>query len=150
MAINKSCKKQRDMNEEQLLELEAKALELTKANVQKGRSARTGSYLGRFVSILKGDEDNARTRIQIIAKMSVDICQEQFEADGGMDFENPEHLEAFADINKKCKAQVAAAISDSQNNTSLSFNPTTKDKYELNRGTSAEGETYWITEVEAE
>lgn len=129
--------------------LEAKALELTRANVQKGRSARTGSYLGKFVAILSElDEDDALTRIEIIAKMSVGICQDEFEADGGLDFENPEHVEHFAEVNKKVKAQVAAAISDSQNNTSLSYNPTTKDKYELKRGMGAQGETYWIIEKE--
>lgn len=127
--------------------LEAKALELTKANVLKGRSSRTGSYLAKFVDILNGlDEDDALTRIEIIAKMSVAICQEQFEAEGGMDFENPEHIEYFAVTNKKVKAQVAAAISNSQNNTSLSFNPTTKDKYELNNVETGEGRAYYITE----
>lgn len=135
------------MSKEQLMSLEEKALELTKANVQKGRSARTGSYLAKFVDILTGvDEESGLTRIEIIAKMSVGICEEDFAADGGLDFENPEHVEHFATINKKVKAQVAAAISDSQNNTALSFNPTTKDKYELQRGVSANGETYWITE----
>jgi len=129
-----------------LNDLEQKALELTRANVSKGRAARTGSYLTKFVDILDGrDEATALTRIQIIAKMSVGICSEDFAADGGLDFENPEHVEHFGEVNKKCKSQVAAAISDSQNNTSMSFNPNTKDKYQLNRAASNEGEVYWIT-----
>lgn len=128
-------------------DLEQRALELTKSNVQKGRSARTGSYLSRFVNMLNGvGEEGALTRIQIIAKMSVAICQEDFAADGGLDFENEEHVAHFEKVNKKVKSQVAAAISKSNNNTSLSFNPTTKDKYELQRGQGVEGETYWITE----
>lgn len=127
-------------------QLEAKALEMTKANVQKGRTARTGSYLAQFVDILSAcDEESALTRIEIIAKMSVARCQDAFEADGGLDFENPEHVEAFAEVNRKVKSQVAAAISDSQNNTSLSFNPTTKDKYELNKSETTP-QAYWITE----
>jgi hypothetical protein len=127
--------------------LEQRALELTKANVQRGRSSRAGSYLAKFVDILAGvDEETALTRVEIIAKISVGICSEAFEADGGLNFDNPEHLEEFAKVNKKVKAQVAAAISDSQNNTSLSFNPSTKDKYELNRASTGSGEVYWITE----
>ena len=128
-------------------DLEARALELTKSNVQKGRSARTGSYLTKFIDSINGvGEEGAKTRVEIISKISLDICAEQFEADGGFNFENPEHLEAFAVANKKVKPMVAAAISDSQNNTSLSFNPSTKDKYQLNRAASGRGEVYWITE----
>ena len=127
--------------------LEAKALELTRANVLKGRSSRTGSYLSKFVTILNGiDEDEALTRIEIIAKMSIMICQDQFEDEGGMDFENPEHIEFFAETNKKVKAQVAAAISNSNNNTSLSYNPTTKDKYELHTVEGDKGKAYYIEE----
>lgn len=119
----------------------------TKANVSKGRTARTGTYLGMFVTLLNGlDESEGITRVDIISDISFDICESQYEAEGGLDLDNPEHEEAFEAMNKKVKAQVAAAISDSQNNTSLSFNPTTKDKYELNRAPSAEGEIYWITE----
>ena len=128
-------------------QLEAQALELTKSNVQKGRKTRTGSYLQRFIAAINGrDESTALNRVEIIAKVSVAMCQEDFAADGGLDFSNPEHVEHFEKINKRVKSQVAAAISNSNNNTSLSFNPNTKDKYELHKADSEKGEVYWITE----
>ncbi len=129
--------------------LEAKALELTRANVVKGRTSKTGSYLHKFIDTLNGrDETNAKNRVEIIATISVGICQEQFAAEGGLDLENPEHVDYFGITNKKVKAQVAAAISNSQNNTSLSYNPTTKDKYVLCTAESGKGRIYWIEETE--
>lgn len=127
-------------------EMEARALELTMSNVRKGRTAKTGTHLGAFVNKLLGlDESTAKTRTEIISSISIGNCNEAFAETGGFDFENPEHIEAFAVENKKVKPMVAAAISNSNNNTSLSFNPTTKDKYELHRADSPRGEVYWIT-----
>ena len=94
-----------------LAEMQARALELTKANVQKGRTSKAGSYLGNFVQTLNGvGEEGAKTRLEVISEMSYNQCQEAFAADGGFNFENPEHVEAFAIANKKTKAMVAAAI----------------------------------------
>ena len=129
-------------------ERKAAALAKTRANVQKGRSSKTGTYLSMFVELLNGkDEETGMTRIEIISDISFDILDAQYELEGGLDLDNPEHDEAFTKMNEKVKAQVAAAISNSQNNTSLSFNPNTKDKYELQHNDAPVAQRlYWIVE----
>lgn len=132
------------------LSFREKARQLTEANVVKGRSSRQGTYLAAFVALLlKKNEKSALNRVEIISEISADIIEATYKDDGGVDFENPEHVEAFAGINKKVKAQVAAAVSNSQNNTAMSYNPDYKDKYTLNRAKTAKGEVFWITENEA-
>jgi len=128
--------------------LEAFALSVTKANVVKTRSTTGVTYLSRFVDLLNGiGEDGALTRVEIISKLSLQIAVETFE---DFNFENEEHAEFFAETNRKAKSQVAAAISNSNNNTSLSYNDRFKDKYELNEGKNERGVVYWITEKVAE
>lgn len=123
-------------------ERKQQALAIAKSKIQKGRTARTGSYLSMFITELNGlDDDSALERVEIVSNIA--FTKTEAELEGEIDFENPEHTEAFDANVEKCKAQVAAAISNSQNNTSLSFNPTTKDKYELHK---TEDNRYWISE----
>lgn len=131
------------------LSFREKARQLTEANVVKGRRSRTGTYLAAFVALLiKKNENTALNRVEIISEISADIIEATYKEEG-VDFENPEHVEAFAGINKKVKAQVAAAVSNSQNNTSMSYNPDYKDKYTLNKSKGSKGEVFWITENDA-
>ena len=106
-----------------LLEL---AMAETSKNIVKGRSGRGGvTYLDRFVKALLDENSKpteAKSRVELTAAISLDMALEQVEK---FSFENEEHVAEFAKINTKVKNQVAAAISDSQNSTSLSFN----DKY---------------------
>lgn len=123
-------------------ERKQQALAIAKSKIQKGRTARTGTYLAMFITELNGlDDDSALERVEIVSNIA--FTKTEAELEGEIDFENPEHTEAFDANVEKCKAQVAAAISNSQNNTSLSFNPTTKDKYELHK---TEDNRYWISE----
>lgn len=124
------------------------AKELAESVLVKKRSMSGKTYLSRFVSKLNGKtRETGMTRLDIIADISGDIEQEKWAKDGGFDFKNEEHVASFTKTSKKVQNQVAAAISDSQNNTSLSFNPETKDKYSLNRDRNENGEEiFWITE----
>jgi hypothetical protein len=45
--------------------------------------------------------------------------------------EDAKDLEIFADLNEKCKNQVAAAVSDSNNATALSYNTQYKDVWQV-------------------
>lgn len=122
--------------------LMSKLIAITTANTVKGRGASgKTTYLDRFVSILldeNGKPTPGKTRTQIIAIMSYDIALEQraaeIEADPTVkpfDLDNVEDLEIFAELNEKCKNQVAAAVSDSNNATALSFNPQYKDVWQV-------------------
>ena len=123
--------------------IEQLALELTKQNVVKNRSTTGVTYLSRFVDILsKTTEDEAMTRVEVISAISLQISKEVHE---DFDFANEEHAAFFTATNGKVKAQVAAAISNSNNNTSLSYNERFKDLYQLNEGNSERGKVYWIT-----
>ena len=119
-------------------QLMAKLMAITTANTVKGRGASgKTTYLDRFVAILLDENGNplpGKTRTQIIAIMSYDIAIEmrkaEQEADPSkpdFDFENPADLAIFAELNEKCKNQVAAAVSDSNNATALSYNSQYKD-----------------------
>jgi len=123
--------------------LMSKLLAITTANTVKGRGASgKTTYLDRFVNILL-DENGAptpgKTRTQIIAIMSYDIANEQRDAEieagdteaKPFDLDNPADLEIFAELNEKCKNQVAAAVSDSNNATALSYNAQYKDVWQV-------------------
>jgi ABC-type uncharacterized transport system ATPase subunit len=114
-----------------LLEL---AMEQTKANVvkSKGGSGKT-TYLDRFVQTLLDADGNPiepKERVQIIAEISLDIAVETIE---NLDLTTEEHKEEFAAINKKVKPMVNAAISDSNNSTSLSYNENYKDVWKVKK-----------------
>ena len=122
------------------------ALEVTRANVVKSRTSNGVTYLSRFVELLKDKtEETAMTRVEIIAALSVQIVKEVY-VDEEFSFDNEEHTEFFAETNRKAKSQVAAAISNSSNNTSLSYNERFKNKYELQSTQNEKGTVYWITE----
>lgn len=113
-------------------------MSITTANTVKGRGASgKTTYLDRFVNILL-DENGAptpgKTRTQINAQMSYDIAVEQRQeaqahnpALPDFDLDNVDDLTLFAEINEKCKNQIAAAVSDSNNATALSYNSQYKD-----------------------
>ena len=119
-----------------------KLLAITIANTVKGRGASgKTTYLDRFVKILldeNGQPTAGKTRSQIIAEMSYDIAIEQRKeeqlADAAIadfDLDNVADLAIFAEINNKVKNQVAAAVSDSQNATALSYNAQYKDVWTI-------------------
>jgi len=123
-------------------QLMAKLMAITTANTVKGRGASgKTTYLDRFVNILLDENGNptaGKTRTQIIAIMSYDIAIEQRESEREANPELPEFslesaedLAIFADLNEKCKNQVAAAVSDSNNATALSFNAQYKDVWQV-------------------
>lgn len=122
--------------------LMSKLMAITTANTVKGRGASgKTTYLDRFVAILLDENGNptaGKTRTQIIALMSYDIAVEQRTAEREVNPELPEFnledakdLEIFADLNEKCKNQVAAAVSDSNNATALSYNTQYKDVWQV-------------------
>lgn len=115
-----------------LLEL---AMEQTTANTVKSRSGSGRlTYLDRFVSALldeNGQPTDPKGRIAVISEISLAIVTE---ADPTFDFSTDEMKEEFAKINNRVKAQVNAAISDSQNSTSLSFNEKYKDVWAIVKG----------------
>ena len=119
-----------------------KLLAITIANTVKGRGASgKTTYLDRFVKILldeNGQPTAGKTRSQIIAEMSYDIATEQRKEEqladatiADFDLDNVADLAIFAEINNKVKNQVAAAVSDSQNATALSYNAQYKDVWTI-------------------
>lgn len=119
-----------------------KLLAITIANTVKGRGASgKTTYLDRFVKILLDDNGQptaGKTRSQIIAEMSYDIAVEQRKEEqladatiADFDLDNVADLAIFAEINNKVKNQVAAAVSDSQNATALSYNAQYKDVWTI-------------------
>jgi len=117
----------------------------TESNVVKGRSGsgRT-TYLDRFVDILTDEDGNPSEpmdRTDIIAHISLQILEEEIERQE----KAGERTEAFslteskdapddlllAEINRKVKAQVASAVADNNNSTSISYNENYKDKWEV-------------------
>ena len=122
--------------------LMAKLLAITVANTVKGRGASgKTTYLDRFVKVLLDENGNAtevKTRSEIIAVISYDIAvetrAEEIAADPTVkpfDLDNPGDLVIFAEINNKLKNQIAAAVSDSNNATALSYNAQYKDVWQV-------------------
>lgn len=113
----------------------------TEANVVKSRSGSGKvTYLDRFVDVLTDDEGNPtapKERLDVIAEISLQILEEQLTKDGTLDqFELTESQDGpwdimLADINRKVKAQVASAVADNNNSTSISYNEKYKDKWEV-------------------
>jgi hypothetical protein len=113
--------------------LMAKVLAATTANVVKARgTSGKMTYLDRFVNILLDDNGapitKGKTRTEIIALMSLEICTEICEGEGTVfALETEEDMALLAEVNEKVKNQVAAAVSDSNNSTALSYNAKYKD-----------------------
>jgi hypothetical protein len=122
-------------------DLMAKLLEITKANTVKERGARANTYLDRFVKALldeNGQPTIRKTRTELVAQLSYDIVMEDRAAEIAADptkapfnLDSVEDLLIFAEANKKVKAQIAAAVSDSKNSTALSYNPAYKDVWRV-------------------
>lgn len=113
--------------------LMAKVLAATTANVVKTRGTSGKiTYLDRFVNILLDENGEpitkGKTRTEIIALMSLEICTEIREGEGTVfSLETEEDIALLAEVNEKVKNQVAAAVSDSNNSTALSYNAKYKD-----------------------
>ena len=113
----------------------------TESNVVKSRSGSgKTTYLDSFVSVLTDEEGNPtepKDRLDIITEISAQILQEELEKNGEMDqFELTESKDGkfdimLADINRKVKAQVASAVADNNNATSISYNSLYKDVWEV-------------------
>ena len=128
--------------------LMAIALAATTANIVKGRgSSGRLTYLDRFVNQLltgePGEEvpTEPKERLEVIAGMTLDICLEKREAEMAADPDvapftltkerNTADDELFAEINVKVKHQVAAAIANNNNSTSVSYNEKYKDAWHV-------------------
>jgi hypothetical protein len=129
------------MSKDKTPDLLAQVLARTEANIVKKRSGSgKNTYLDRFVGALTDEEGNPtepKTRTQIIAEMSLAIVQEKAE-ERGTPFQLTESGDGeddllLAEVNKKCKNQVASAIANNQNSTSISFNENYKDKWKVNK-----------------
>lgn len=111
----------------------------TKQNVVKGRggSGKT-TYLDRFVDVLTDEDGNPvppMKRTELIAHISFQILEEQLEG-RETPFELTEAGDTeddilLAEINRKVKSQVANAVADNNNSTSISYNEKYKDKWEV-------------------
>lgn len=127
-------------------DLMALAMEQTEANTVKSRSGsgRT-TYLDRFVATLldeNGQPTAPKQRVAVISEISLAIA---VEANPDFDFSTDEQKAEFAAINKKVKPMVNAAISNSNNATSLSYN----EKYKAVWRVVKEGKTVALAPVEA-
>lgn len=148
------------MKKQSLLDM---AMAATQENLVKGRGASgKKTYLDRFVETLlddKGQPVGPMKRNDIVASIALDICVEQCEADeeraafgsearedGKAGF-NETDLELFTTVGNKVKHQVAAAISDSQNSTALSYNEKYKSVWKVAKH---EGSQVSLVAIEAE
>ena len=127
-------------------DLLALAMAQTEANTVKARSGsgRT-TYLDRFVAALldeNGQPTQPKERVGVISEISLAIA---LEINPEFDFSTDEQKEEFAAINKKVKPMVNAAISNSNNATSLSYN----EKYKAVWQVVKEGKTVALAPVEA-
>lgn len=122
-------------------DLMALALKQTTSNIVKGRgTSGRKTYLDRFVSCLL-DEDGQPTepkkRTTVVAEMSLEICLDTRAAEQEKDAAIPDFVlteegdtaddKFFEKVNGKVKNQVAAAIANNNNATSVSYNDKYKD-----------------------
>ncbi len=123
------------------------ALAATIKNTVKGRgTSGKKTYLDRFVGVLlkDGTPTEPKVRKLIIAEISLEIALEQRTEEIAIDSTTPEFAlteagdteddATFKVINNKVKAQVAAAVSDCQNSTSLSYNEKYKNDWLVSKG----------------
>lgn len=138
-------------------DLMAMAMAATTKNIVKGRgTSGKMTYLDRFVDALleDGEPTEAKERNLIVAEISLDIALEQRKDDQIIDPDvadftlTPEGDSdddiLFAELNKKVKNQVAAAIANNQNSTSVSYNEKYKDVWTVVK----EGSKVSLTAVE--
>ena len=130
--------KQKQMSKKnQTSDLLSQVLARTEQNIVKKRgTSGKATYLDRFVTVLTDDEGNPtepKTRTQIVAEMSLAIIQEKIEGRAEpftlTEAGDSEDDLMLAEINKKCKNQVASAIAKNNNSTSISYNENYKDKW---------------------
>lgn len=135
--------------------LQELAMQATTANIVKGRGASgKTTYLDRFVKTLLDADGNPvepMTRTAVIAAITLAICVEQSAEqveqgiEGATAFgDSPATTEGnifsdedeanFKSIGNKVKNQVAAAIANSQNATSLSYNEKYKEVWIIVKG----------------
>lgn len=118
------------------------ALALVEQNLTKkrGGSGKT-TYLDRFVKCLLDEDGNPtepKSRLQIISEISLDIAKESRataiaagEPVSEFNFAVEEDKAEFIEIAKKVKPMVAAAISNSNNSTALSYNEKYKEVWTI-------------------
>lgn len=128
-------------------DLMAMAMQHTTANIVKGRgTSGRKTYLDRFVSALldeNGNPTEPKERVALVAEISLEICQDQRAAEQEKDPSLPDFTltperdtaddKQFASVNGKVKNQVAAAIANNQNATSVSYNEKYKDKWQVGK-----------------
>lgn len=140
------AKNKENLNVDQ--DLLALAIEQTIENTSKGRSGSGRiTYLDRFVNCQLDENGKPLAPVHrkvIMAMISLEICQEKRAEDQASDEtipdftltkgEDTEDNQIFKAVNSKVKHQVAAAISDSQNSTALSYNEKYKNVWVVVKG----------------
>lgn len=142
-------------------DLMALAMEQTTSNIVKGRgTSGRKTYLDRFVDCLL-DEDGKPTepkeRTRVVAEISLEICQETRKSEQEKDPSLPDFTltkekdtaddATFKKVNQKVKNQVAAAVANNNNSTSVSYNDKYKDVWVVGKEGS---KVYLIPKEEAE
>jgi len=124
-------------NSNKLLSL---ALEATKSNVVK-----TTSRVSMNDRILKHLLETPMTRIELVNIITLERLEESGHEITENSFKNEEFLKEFAKMNKTVKNGVDTSLSNSNNNSSFSYNKKYED-YELNE----ENKVYSISKIEVE
>ena len=120
-------------------------LDAVKARVEENiTKTRSGSgkttYLDRFVNALTDEDGNPtepKRRKDVIAEISAEILEETLIDEGRLeDFALTEAKDSeddilVEDISRKVKAQVASAVANNNNSTSISYNEKYKDVWEV-------------------
>lgn len=113
----------------------------------KGRGASgKETYLDRFVKSLldeNGEPTAPKTRTEIITEVAYAITME---VNPEFDVNDPDDKAGFIKLVNKVKHQVAAAVSDSNNSTALSYNEKYKNVWQVVK----EGKTVALAPIEAE
>lgn len=133
------------MSKKEQKDLLAMALSATASNITKSRggSGRT-TYLDRFVNNLldeNGSPVKPKPRTTVIAEISLEIALEKRadQMESGEDVEDftltadgdSEDDKLFRAINKKVKNQVASAVANNNNSTSVSYNEKYKNVWQV-------------------
>ena len=118
---------------------EARALVEINLTKKRGSSGKT-TYLDRFVDCLlvDGAPSEPKDRLQITTEIALSIVQEERTAEinagtatDEFDFGVEEDKAMFLEVAKKVKPMVAAAISNSNNSTALSYNEKYKETWQV-------------------
>lgn len=119
-----------------------KALELTKSNIQKTG----GTRISMNDRLLKHLLNNELERIEIVNLITIDRLEEKGFEIKDESFEDEEFLNEFAKMAKTVKNGVDTSLSNSNNNSSFSYNK----KYEGYKIQKTEDNKYTIIEVGVE